>query len=138
MKVGATPVNIFSASTIGNSGLARAVNGDTDASAFIIGGTGFGQSRSMVSNTATTFTIAPNWTTPPDGTSTFMVVYRSCAKDRTSCVTRGVIERFNGIIFLQPQITTANGPTGVGTGGTRPGGGAGGRGVGRGPILARD
>lgn len=138
MKVATTTANIFSASTIGNSGLARAVNGDIDGAVFIISGTGAGQSRSIASNTATTFTVAPNWKVNPDGTSIFIVAYLGCPKDRTSCVTRGVIERFPGIIFLQPQITTANGPTGVGTGGTRSGGGGGGGGgVGGRKLAAR-
>lgn len=121
MKVSPTLADIFSSTTIGNSGLGRTVNGDTDGSVYIISGTGAGQNRAIASNTATTFTISPAWTTTPDGTSRFMVVYRSCAKDVGSCTTRGVTERFPGIIFLQPQITTVNGPTGVGTGG---GGGA--------------
>lgn len=134
MKVGATPVNIFSANTVGNGGLARTVNGDTDAAVYLITGTGAGQNRAIASNTATTFTVAPNWTTPPDATSVFIVVYRSCAKDRASCVTRGVTERFPGIIFLQPQITAVNGPTGRGTGGS--GGGGGGGPIGGGRRLA--
>ncbi len=126
MKVAATTANIFSSATIGNSGLARTVNGDMDAAVYVVSGTGAGQNRAIASNTATTFTVSPAWTTVPDGTSVFLVVYRSCAKDRASCVTRGVTERFPGIIFLQPQITTVNGPTGVGTGGTGGGGGGGG------------
>jgi hypothetical protein len=117
-KVGQTGVNIFSSTTIGNSGLARTVNGDIDGAVYIWDGTGSGQNRAIVSNTATTFTISPPWATIPDGSSAFYVVYRDCPKDRPSCVTRGVTERFPGIIFLQPQITAVNGPTGVGTGGS--------------------
>jgi hypothetical protein len=133
MKVAWTVANIFTSTTIGNTLLARTVNGDVDAAVYIIGGTGGGQNRAIVSNTATTFTISPPWTTNPDGTSQFIVVYRSCPKDRPSCVTRGVTERFPGVIFLQPQITTVNGPTGRGTGGS--GGGSGG--AGRNPRLLR-
>jgi len=128
MKVAATTANIFSATTIGNSGLARAVNGDVDAAVFLIAGTGAGQNRAISSNTATTFTVTPGWTTIPDATSIFLVVYRSCPKDRGSCVTRGVTERFAGVIFLQPQITAINGPGGVGLGGTGVGRGGGGGG----------
>jgi hypothetical protein len=127
MKVGATIADTFSSMTIGKTGLGRTVNGDVDASVYIISGTGAGQNRAIISNTATTFTISPAWTTNPDGTSVFIVVYDDCAKDRPSCVTRGVTERFPGVIFLQPQITTVNGPTGVGTGG-------GGGGPSRGPL----
>jgi hypothetical protein len=132
LKVDITGANIFSASTIGNSGLARGVNGDVDGAVYIVGGTGVGQNRAIASNTATTFTVTPPWTTTPDGTSAFIVAYRSCAKDRASCVTRAVTERFPGIIFLQPQITGTTGPTGAGTGGGRPGGGGSGGGNGRG------
>lgn len=122
MKVAATAPNIFSSTTIGNSSLARTVNGDTDAAVYIISGTGHGQNRQIASNTATTFTLTKAWTTTPDGSSVFVVVYRDCAFDRDSCNTRGVIERFPGIIFLAPTVTTVNGPTGVGTGGAPSGG----------------
>jgi hypothetical protein len=127
-KVGQTGANIFSATTIGNTALARTVNGDVDGAVYIWDGTGSGQKRAIVSNTATTFTVSPAWATVPDATSAFYVVYRSCAKDRASCVTRGVVERFSGVIFLQPQITAINGPTGVGTGGSGQRGGGGGGG----------
>jgi hypothetical protein len=126
LKVGEIGTDIFSATTIGNSGLARAVNGDVDGAVYIVRGTGAGQNRAIASNTATTFTISPAWATTPDATSVFFVVYRSCPKDLGSCTTRGVTERFPGIIFLQPQITAVNGPTGVGTGGGGGGGGGGG------------
>jgi phage-related protein len=118
MKVPATTATIFSSSTIGASGLTRIVNQDLDASVFIISGTGAGQNRAVTQNSATTFTIAPNWTTNPDGTSVFIVTYRTCAKDLPSCTQRGVVERFSGVIFLQPQITSVNGPTAKGTGGS--------------------
>src|SRR6185437_5041886 len=117
MKIGPNGANVFSANTIGNTFFSETVNADVDASIYIISGTGAGQNRAIISNTATVFTVSPSWTTIPDSTSTFIVVYRSCAKDLGSCTTRGVTERFPGIIFLQPQITTVNGPTGVGTGG---------------------
>lgn len=120
MKVVATAANIFSATTIGNSALARAVNGDTDASVAIMSGTGAGQSRQIASNTATTFTVNPAWTTTPDATSVFVVVYKSCPKDRGSCNTRGVLERFSGIIHLQPQVTNTPGGSGIRPGITNP------------------
>lgn len=145
MKVAATAADIFSANTIGNSGLARGVNGDTDAAVYLIRGTGAGQFRSIVSNTATTFTVSPNWATAPDASSVFLVVYKSCDKDRASCNTRGVLERFSGIIQLQAQVTQVPGNPGtrpggggpiIGPTGTRGGGGAGGGGIGRG--IARE
>lgn len=111
-----TFANIFSASTIGNSGLARTVNGDTDGRVIIVVGTGVGQERAIQSNTATTFTIAPNWTTTPDATSIFLVIYNSCPKDLPSCQARGVQERFPGIIHLQSQVQNIVGPKGHGIG----------------------
>jgi hypothetical protein len=131
MKLFQTTAGIFSATTIGNAGLSRTINGDIDGAVYIIAGTGVGQNRAITSNTATTFTISPAWATVPDGTSLFVVVYSSCPKDLASCTTRGVTERFPGIIFLQPQITSINGPRGVGSGGGAGDGGGDGGGRGR-------
>jgi hypothetical protein len=131
MLVATTLADIFSAMTIGKTALGRAVDQDKGQVVQIISGTGAGQSRQISTNSATTYTVTPAWTTAPDGTSRFIVTYRVCPKDRDSCLTLGVIERFPGVIFLQPQITAVNGPTGVGTGGGGSGGGDGGSGHGR-------
>lgn len=125
---------IFSANTIGAASLTRTVNGDTDGRVIIVAGTGAGQERAIVSNTATTFTVSPNWTTIPDNTSQFLVIYQLCPKDLASCTTRGVTERFPGIIHLQPQITANIGPSGAGVGGVSPSRGAGGTHSGRNPL----
>jgi hypothetical protein len=120
--------DIFSSSTIGSASLSQTVNGDVDCAVFIIAGTGAGQNRGIASNTATTFTIAPPWTTAPDATSIFVAVHRDCSQDYDACTARGLLERFRGIIFLQPQITGSIGPTGIGPGGNPdPGEGPGGR-----------
>jgi len=116
-KVPATTATLFSSNTIGASGLTRVTSQDLDGAIYIIAGTGAGQNRAIIGNTATTFTVSPPWTTVPDATSVFLVTYRTCAKDLPSCTLHGVPERFSGVIFLQPQITTVNGPTAVGTGG---------------------
>ncbi len=121
--LGTTLADIFGSSTIGNSGLARTVNADAGFSVWIISGTGAGQNRQITANTATTYTVSPAFAVNPDATSRFVVTYRVCPKDHPSCAARGVVERFSGILFLQPLITTVNGPTGVGTGGPRPSGG---------------
>ncbi len=123
MKVGATVADAFGPNLIGNSGLSRTVNGDTDANVYIISGMGAGQFRSIVSNTATAFTVSPSWSTTPDATSMFVVIYKSCDKDRASCNARGVLERFSGIIHLQAQVTRVPGSHGVQPGsGSGPGG----------------
>ncbi len=43
-------------------------------SVYITGGQGVGQYRTILSNTATVLTIAPNWTTNPNATSTYKIV----------------------------------------------------------------
>jgi hypothetical protein len=48
-----------------------ATNQFTATTVLITGGTGSGQERTISSNTATELTIAPIWTTTPDGTSTY-------------------------------------------------------------------
>jgi len=113
MIVATTLADIFSATTIGKTGLGRTVDQDKGQSVAIISGTGAGQNRQITTNSATTYTVTPAWTTTPDATSNFIVVFRLCPKDRASCNTRGVLERFPGIIQLQPQITGITGPTGV-------------------------
>lgn len=108
LKLGVTLADIFSTTTIGKAGLGRGVNADQDQLAVIISGTGAWQERHITSNTATTYTVSPPWTVTPDGTSRFIVVYRICAKDFASCGTRGVQERYPGLIHLQAQTTIAS------------------------------
>jgi hypothetical protein len=120
MKVSPQLADIYSSTTIGKTGLGRTVDEDKDELVAILSGTGAGQRRRITTNSATTYTVSPAWTTTPDATSRFIVIYRLCAKDRASCVTRGVVERFSGIIHLQPQIsqvTTPQAATGAGGGG---------------------
>ncbi len=50
-----------------------AVNDYQDNIVYIDGGTGAGQCRRIVSNTATILTVSPDWTTPPDATSTYYI-----------------------------------------------------------------
>lgn len=66
--------NIYSSNTIGDSGLSETVDAHIDRFVLITNGTGKGQARRILSNTATTFTLYQNWETTPDGTSKFRVV----------------------------------------------------------------
>ncbi len=116
MKVSPQVADIFSSTTIGKTGLGRTTNQDIDGSVYILSGTGAGQWRAIASNNSTTYTISPLWTTPPDGTSRFIVVYRACTKDYDACNARGVLERFPGLIHLQPQIVQASVPQSAGAG----------------------
>ncbi len=66
-------VNISSASTIGNSALNMLLNLYNGATVRITTGTGAGQERTINSNTASTLTIATQWSIQPDTTSFFLI-----------------------------------------------------------------
>ena len=68
-----TPVTIESATTVGNSTLGMLVNEFNGSTVRISAGTGAGQERGILSNTATTLTIAKQWDIVPDATSLFLV-----------------------------------------------------------------
>lgn len=61
-----------SATTLTDSGLSMATNEFAGGSLSIVYGTGTGQEATIVSNTATAFTVNPNWTTTPDTTSQYV------------------------------------------------------------------
>ncbi len=69
-----TPVNIQSATTVGNSQLEMTANEFQGKVARISAGGGAGQERQILANTATTLTVAQEWTVKPDSTSSFAVV----------------------------------------------------------------
>ena len=77
-------VDIFSATTVGNSTLNMLVNEYTGATVRIASGTGAGQERTIASNTATTITTTTNWGIVPDATSTFVVADSSWQFGATS------------------------------------------------------
>lgn len=104
-----TTADIFSSTTIGKTGAGWTVDAYKAEAVFIVAGTGAGQRRLISSNSATTLTVGTAWTTTPDGTSIFVVIYSACAKTRAACVSREVIERFSGFPQLSP--TVVNSPT---------------------------
>lgn len=61
------------ARTLTNSGLSLTVNQYANFQLRITGGTGIGQYRTILNNTATIFTLTRNWDTTPDSTSTYSV-----------------------------------------------------------------
>jgi hypothetical protein len=67
------PVNIDSATTIGNNTLNMPLNLYNGATARITAGTGAGQEQTIASNTATTLTVTTPWSVPPDSTSFFLI-----------------------------------------------------------------
>jgi hypothetical protein len=66
-------VNIFAATTVGNSTLNMVVNLYNGATVRISTGTGAGQERTVASNTASTLTVATQWSIQPDTTSFFLI-----------------------------------------------------------------
>jgi len=68
-----TDATTFSSNTIGDSGESWRVNEFTGRMVTIVDGTGIGQTRRVISNTATVLTVFPNWTVTPDATSDFKV-----------------------------------------------------------------
>ena len=63
-----------SSTTVGKSGQTWPVNQFAGEMVEIYGGTGSGQTRRVVSNTATVLTVSPAFTTPPDSTSDFQIL----------------------------------------------------------------
>jgi hypothetical protein len=68
-----TDATAFSSTTIGDSGESYIPNSFTTLVVEITGGTGAGQTRNIISNDATTFTVFPAWTVTPDATSDYRV-----------------------------------------------------------------
>lgn len=65
--------DIFSASTIGTSTATWAINQFAGSIVEITGGTGAGQTRRVTTNSSTTLSVSPNWTSTPDATSDFEI-----------------------------------------------------------------
>lgn len=101
--------DIFSPTTIGKTGLGLTVDSLKDHIVVLTGGTGAGQSRRIASNTATTIMPASAWTTTPDATTDFAVLYGWCSRSKADCQARGMYEkdsalrttrRFRGISYV--------------------------------------
>ncbi len=69
-----TIADIFSNNTIGDSTLSMTTDEHVGREVEIVLGTGAGQRGLITANSATTFTVTPDWTTVPDSTSEFRVV----------------------------------------------------------------
>jgi hypothetical protein len=67
------PVNISSATTIGNSTLNMVPNLYNGATVRITTGTGAGQEQTIASNTASGLTVTTPWSLQPDTTSSFLI-----------------------------------------------------------------
>ncbi len=67
------PVTIYSSNTVGNSTVQMPANQFVGMTARIITGMGAQQERVIASNNASTVTVSPPWTVPPDTSSTFAI-----------------------------------------------------------------
>jgi hypothetical protein len=84
-----TVANVFSAVTIGNSTLGMLPGDFVGAVARITRGRGAAEERAVISNSATTLTLAPAWTVVPDSTSYFVIAdstWNSAGSSATSPV----------------------------------------------------
>lgn len=106
--VAQTTATIFSPTTIGASALSMTAGAQIGNIVVIVGGTGKGQARGIASNTATTLTTQNPFTTTPDGTSSFVVLFGTCDHTMASCQARGMYAqdsssrncfRYRGITF---------------------------------------
>jgi len=64
------------ASTLTDSSKSWTTNDWTNGTIYIISGTGAGQEGTISSNTGTVITVSSNWTTQPDTTSSYRLVYQ--------------------------------------------------------------
>jgi hypothetical protein len=94
--------------TLTDTGKAWSTNAYKNMYLHITGGTGAGQTRSIVSNTATVITVSLDWDTNPDNTSTYEILdYTAGAflgsilrEDATSKSVYGTLERiYDGTII---------------------------------------
>lgn len=92
-----TVVTSATSTTLTKTGAGRTVNGDAGRVLVITAGTGLGQRREVVSNTATTWTVAA-WETTPDATSMFALVVPALLSDDTA-----------GAVTSLPSTTTTQG-----------------------------
>jgi hypothetical protein len=68
-----SPSTTHTGTTIGNSTLEMPPNRYRSMTVRIARGRGAGQERAIISNTATTLTVAPPWDCPPDSSSSFVI-----------------------------------------------------------------
>ena len=68
-----TDATTFTSTTIGDSGESYTVGSFVGLVVELTGGTGSGQTRTIISNTATTFTVYPAFSVTPDATTDYRV-----------------------------------------------------------------
>ena len=106
-----TLVAIHSTTTVGNSVLQLRVNQYQSSVVRITRGTGAGQERAVVSNTATTLAVDTPWTTEPDATSCFVIAenaWRFGAKGNASPVAIDVPERIGSGVEISARAANVS------------------------------
>jgi hypothetical protein len=105
-----TSVAIHSATTVGNSVLQLLANQYQSSVVRTTRGTGAGQERAVVSNTATTLTVDSPWTIEPDATSWFVIAenaWRFGARGNAGPIAIDVPERIGSGIEISARAANA-------------------------------
>lgn len=103
VNLGGTVADIFSAFTIGNSGLSMTVNVHVDRVALITNGPGTAEYRRIKSNTATTLTLYQPWKTTPTASSKFAILTPTNGLPRSLIIA---VESGNSIVKLETTATS--------------------------------
>lgn len=89
LLINTTTADIFSEDTIGSSTFTLLPNTFIGKIVEITAGTGVGQLRRITANTGTTLTTEFDWSTPPDGTSQFIVYASNVQNFQNGNVAKG-------------------------------------------------
>jgi hypothetical protein len=107
-----TSAAVHASDVIGNTTLNMVDDRYKSAVVRITRGTGAGQERSVVANTAQTLSVSPAFTTPPDATSFFVVSessWRFGARGEASPITISVPERLGAGIQITARAASVKG-----------------------------
>ncbi len=100
----------YSADSIGNATLCMLEDQYRGMVARITGGTGMGQERMVMSNTATVLSVAPKWDIEPDGTSRFAIAesgWRFGARGNSSPVEFEIPSRVGMTVHVSGRAANA-------------------------------
>ncbi|HWE52412.1 MAG TPA: phage tail protein [Bryobacteraceae bacterium] len=105
-----TQADIHSSTTVGNSVLQLIENKFQSATVRITGGTGAGQERTILSNTATILTVDVPWHSEPDATSSFVIAengWRFGALGSSSPIALDIPERIGAGVEVSARAANA-------------------------------
>ena len=106
-----TAATVHGPNTVGNSGLQMTENRYRGMTARITRGRGFGQERSIASNSGTTLTVSPQWSIEPDASSHFVIAengWRFGALTKNSPVLFDIPNRAGETIHLSGRAANPN------------------------------